>query len=256
MKYGEKGKRKSKGKGAIVFVGLSFLVLLVFLAGWLTVRMMDLSDGLDQVTKTGKPETAPPAETAKNAPQVVKKKIPGPPAPPLPPVSVKETVVTAQTEAPPTKETPQQETSEKIEEKPIHEPEKISNSKQSTLKPAEIQSTQPKDDAPPPVETSSATPVTPSEQIQDKVERYAIQVGAFRVKAFADERISILKSMDFKPFIFSTADSKGRMWYTVRVGRFQTLENTNEALSIFHKKTEFPAAVVHVDSLVPASKKE
>jgi len=253
MKCGEKNKRK--GKGAIVFVGLSVLVLLVFLAGWLTVGMIDLSDGLDQVTKTGKPETAPPAETAKNTPQVVKKKIPGPPTPPPPPVSVKETVVTAQTEAPSPKETPQQETSEKIEEKPIQEPEKISNSNQSTLKPAEIQSTQPKDDTPPPVETSSAAPVTPSEQIT-KIERYAIQVGAFRVKAFADERIYILKSMDFKPFIFSTADSKGSMWYTVRVGRFQTLENTNEALSIFHKKTEFPTAVMHVNSLVPASKKE
>ena len=256
MKYGEKGKRKSKGKGAIVFVGLSFLVLLVFLAGWLTVRMMDLSDGLDQVTKTGKPETAPPAETAKNAPQVVKKKIPGPPAPPLPPVSVKETVVTAQTDALPPKETPQQETSKKIEKNPTQELEKISDFKQSTLKPAEIQPTQPKDDASPPVETGSAAPVTPSEQITDNVERYAIQVGAFRVKAFADERVSILKSMDFKPFIFSTTDSKGRMWYTVRVGRFETLENTNEALSTFHKKTEFPAAVMHVDSLVPASKKE
>ena len=251
MQYGKKDKRKSKGKGAIVFVGISVLFLLIFLAGWLTVRMMDLSDGLDQVTKTGKPETVPPTETAKDAPQVVKKKIPAPSAPPPPTVSVRETVVTTQTEAP-----PQQETSEKIEEKPAQAPEKISNSKQNILNPAENRTAQPIDDAPPPVETSTTPPVTLSEQITDKVERYAIQVGAFRVKAFADTRVSILKSMDFKPFIFSTTDSKGHMWYTVRVGRFETLEKTDKALSMFHDKTDFPTAVVHVDSLAPASKKE
>jgi|GEM_PF-3185707 cell division septation protein DedD len=254
MRHRKREKRKPKGKGAIVFVGISVLLLLVFLAGWLTVRMIDLSDGLDQVTKTGKPETMPVATATEETPQLIIKKIPAPPAPPPAPVSVKETVVTAQMDTLPAENPPMDDASEKIKVKTFQLPETIPNTKQSREKPAEILSVHPGDDAPPPVETGPATPVTISEQITDKVERYAIQVGAFRVKAFADKRVSLLKSMGFKPFVFSTTDSKGHRWYTVRVGRFEALDKTDATLSMLQKKTGLPMAVMHSESLSPAPK--
>lgn len=43
-------KSAKKGNSAVVFAGFGVLILLVVIAGWLTIRMLDLSKGLDQIS--------------------------------------------------------------------------------------------------------------------------------------------------------------------------------------------------------------
>lgn len=254
----ETPKPPKMGKSAIVFAGIFVLILLVFIAGWLTVRMLDLSEGLNQIAGTGSPGTAASDAPPQPASPLITKKVP-PPSPPAPaplPVNAETAAAPAEAmlpEAPPVRDQqPVDGPQETKEEKP-EEPVNATDTEPTDSKPDEIQTAQSLGRIPSPggAGLKDATPST--EPLPEKAERFSIQVGAFRVKQFANERASILKALGYDPYIFSATGAKGRTWHTVRIGKYETLEKAEAALSSFSRKSDFPTAIVHVNSLRPAS---
>ncbi len=245
-------KHSQKDKNIILFTGIFLLLLFVFIAGWLTVRMLDLSKGLDQIAGFGDLEAKNPAPLPSSSRTVITKKVPPPPTPSLP-GKISETAAAPpqvpSTLYPEPVDSPQQSEEIKLEA-PADRPEPD----QTESKPPNIQTVQPQGMIPSPG-GSGITATGPSTKPFAKTgERFSVQVGAFRVKEFALERTSILKALGYDPHIFSTADAKGHTWHTVRIGKFRTLEKAKQVVSAFKQKSDFPAAIMRVNSLQPALK--
>ncbi len=250
-------ENSKKGKSVILFAGFFILILLVIIAGWLTVHMLDLSQSLDQIAGTGIPETTKPQAPVHPKPNVVTQKMPVPPPPA--PVLVQDDTQTA---SPSTENTgseiasatdrePMGSAPETDEKKP-EEPQKIEDAKPADTIPPQIRHAQDEGQIPSLVEGENETTAGSVEPIAEKPGQFSIQVGAFRVKKNAIERASIIKSLGFSPYIFSMEDAKGRTWYTVRMGKFDALEKAKEMMSSFRQKSDFPAVIMHANSLLPA----
>ena len=72
---------------------------------------------------------------------------------------------------------------------------------------------------------------------------YSVQVGAFLVAMNAQQRVNQLKSKGYTPRIIAVTDPQGRIWFTVRIGDFQSLEQAQKQADEFTAR-EKKASVV------------
>ena len=73
---------------------------------------------------------------------------------------------------------------------------------------------------------------------------YSVQVGAFRTREYAERRISFLKEKGYANVIMlPVADSKGRRWHTIRIGRFSSSEEAQKIASDISDKVKLKTAI-------------
>ena len=243
-----------KGKIFLIAGGLFALILLISIAAWLTGHMMVLSKGVNQLIGSDNQQKERFVATAA---VVVKKNIP-PESKPISDEPEKPTVISAT-------KTPQVATvTNTVEEsKTTRMPEsEASVTTQSTMETTTTTIPQPIADtteAEPKENTTAASSPEPlkmeasaSEETQpDKKFIYEIQVGAFLMKENAVERIIILKELGYEPYMFRAADRSHRLWHTIRVGKYETFEEAQRALSLYKARSNYPAAITLWNSLLP-----
>ena len=79
---------------------------------------------------------------------------------------------------------------------------------------------------------------------------YSVQVGAFRIREYAEKRISFLKEKGYaNVIILPVADSKGGRWHTVRIGRFSSSEEAQKIASDISEKVKLKTAIRPVGML-------
>ncbi|MEN8806940.1 MAG: AAA family ATPase [Desulfobacterales bacterium] len=88
------------------------------------------------------------------------------------------------------------------------------------------------------VEATTAVGSEPSAELT-----YSVQVGAFLVAMNAQQRVNQLKSKGYTPRIIAVTDPQGRIWFTVRIGDFQSLEQAQKQADEFTAR-EKKASVV------------
>ena len=72
---------------------------------------------------------------------------------------------------------------------------------------------------------------------------YSIQVGAFLVAKNAQQRAIQLKRKGYTPRIMAVTDPQGRIWFTVRIGNFPTLEQAQKQADEFTAREKKASAV-------------
>lgn len=88
------------------------------------------------------------------------------------------------------------------------------------------------------VEATTAVGSEPSAELT-----YSVQVGAFLVAVNAQQRVNQLKSKGYTPRIIAVTDPQGRIWFTVRIGDFRSLEQAQKQADEFTAR-EKKASVV------------
>ncbi len=92
----------------------------------------------------------------------------------------------------------------------------------------------------------TAQPQPPHAMASNKVQPpapYAIQVGAFRNKTYAEQTAEQLKDKGYDSYIFETKGKNGRPWYLVRFGHFQDRPAAAKALTIFKDQEQMTATI-------------
>lgn len=112
-------------------------------------------------------------------------------------------------------------------------PEQVLSAKTDKAKPAPQQI----DSDPPP--TPTPTPQTP----------YAVQIGAFRNKAYAVELVAKLAQKGYEPYIFEITGANQKLWYAVRFGHFETRDQAVQALYEFKEKENMDGIISRSDFL-------
>jgi len=79
---------------------------------------------------------------------------------------------------------------------------------------------------------------------------YSVQVGAFKTLARAMAQQEFLAEKGYQPYIYHGPNSKGAMWYTVRVGDFDDVDDAIMAAREFRALEGTSVALTHYDSLM------
>jgi len=79
---------------------------------------------------------------------------------------------------------------------------------------------------------------------------YSVQVGAFRTRERAEARQQQLVAKGYQPYIYHGANSKGRMWYTLRLRDFDDVDEAVVKARDFMALEGYPAVLTHFDSLM------
>ena len=240
-------------KTTIISVSVATLILIVGIAAFIWLRMMEIPSALNMAAKQDKQSVGMTKSPVSQTP-VTRKKMP--PAPP----KIMETVSQA-LEVKPTVTEPQTEVVKQDASK------EVTPATEKLVK-AEPPPPAPKTEPKPvksPEPTLAPTPApAPSPKEPEKVEipepqkafAFTMQVGAFLVRKNADERIRILKQMGQKPYAFDSTDKKGTQWHTVRIGHYETLAEARKDLEKFKNTSPFNAVVIYKDSLSPLKKNQ
>jgi cell division septation protein DedD len=78
----------------------------------------------------------------------------------------------------------------------------------------------------------------------EKEALFTVQVGAFRIKRYADAQLEKLKGLGYPAYIFNLTDKNQHPFYLVCFGHFQTLSKADSAMASFKEKEKMPAVVV------------
>ena len=95
----------------------------------------------------------------------------------------------------------------------------------------------------PAVDVPVAQP-SPAGTVTENETRFAIQTGAYRTKAYAENNAAELKRLGYPSLIVELMDENAKLLYLVRFGRFQTREEAVAAADVFKEKEKMPAVVV------------
>lgn len=87
------------------------------------------------------------------------------------------------------------------------------------------------------------------EQPQPKPQGFAIQVGAYRNKAYAETQLADMQQRGYDAYIYEVADAQQRSFYMVRFGEFTTREAAAEAVIDFKGQEEMTAVIVRAGSM-------
>ena len=235
-------------KTTIISVSAATLILIVGIAAFIWLRMMEIPSELNMAAKQDKQSVEMTKSPVSQTP-VIRKKMPSAPpkvmenvskAPEMnPTVTELQTAVVKQDVGKDI--TPTTEKSVKVEEPPMPAPK-------TEPEPVKSIETMPAPAPSPKNQEKMAVPQLP------KAFAFTMQVGAFLVKKNADERIHILEQMGQKPYAFDSTDKKGTPWHTVRIGHYETLAEARKELEIFKNTSPFDAVVIEGDSLSPLKK--
>ena len=87
-----------------------------------------------------------------------------------------------------------------------------------------------------PAETSVPPSDSPAPELRSSPKMtHSVQVGAFRRIENAEELIGRLKAKGYSARTVRIPDSQGRLWFTVRIGDYPTLETAKEQARIFRE---------------------
>ena len=234
-------------KTTIISVSVATLILIVGIAAFIWLRMMEIPSQLNMAAKQDRQSVGMTKSPEISQTPVTRKKMP--PAPP----EIIETV-SRSPEMKPTVTEPQTEVVKQDASK------EVTPTTEKLVK-AELPSLAPKTEPKPvksPEPTLAPTPApAPSPKEPEKVEipepqkafAFTMQVGAFLVKKNADERIRILEQMGQNPYTFDSTDKRGTQWHTVRIGHYGTLTEARKDLEKFKNTSPFDVVVIHMDSL-------
>ncbi len=102
-----------------------------------------------------------------------------------------------------------------------------------------------------PVKPAPAPTQSPSETAASDAPtaRFNLQVGAYRVESYAMEAVARLAKKGYDPFIAKISDSRQRIWYTVRMGRFDSREKAAAYLEQVKQKEEISAVIARAGKL-------
>lgn len=90
---------------------------------------------------------------------------------------------------------------------------------------------------PEPAAKQAATPKSSSDS------QFAIQVGAYRNKKYAENAVARLSRKGYEPYIFKDTDAKSRTWHMVRFGHFPTRQAARWALGAYQDKEQKKAII-------------
>jgi|GEM_PF-929105 len=79
---------------------------------------------------------------------------------------------------------------------------------------------------------------------------YSVQVGAFKTLARALAQQESLVNKGYRPYIYHGPNSKGAMWYTVRVGDYDDVDDAIVAAREFRALEGTSVTLTHYDSLM------
>jgi cell division protein FtsN len=104
------------------------------------------------------------------------------------------------------------------------------------------ESTKPADaDMTPAPPAPEQTPQPKPKQLDSKP--YAIQVGAYRNKQYAQVAVAELANKGYESYIVEVADSKARPWYIVRFGHFANRKEAQAFLAAYQHKEKKQAII-------------
>jgi len=85
---------------------------------------------------------------------------------------------------------------------------------------------------------------TASKKLPFKSLKYSFQVGGLRTHVNAQQQKKILKKKGYAPFIIKTnGNQQDEIWYSLRIGYFDSIEEAADAASDFSTKEDIPAMV-------------
>ena len=87
------------------------------------------------------------------------------------------------------------------------------------------------------------------EQPKPKPQGFAIQVGAYRNKAYAETQLAEMQQRGYDAYIYKVTDAQQRSFYMVRFGAFATREAAAEAVTDFKEQEEMAAVIVRAGSM-------
>jgi len=93
-----------------------------------------------------------------------------------------------------------------------------------------------------------AEPEPEEERVAEKL--YSVQVGAVRTHARAEDHKQQLIAKGYQPYIYQGANSKGVMWYTLRIGDFDDVDEAIAAAREFRTLENAAVVMTHFDSLM------
>ncbi len=241
-------------KTTIISVSVATLILIVGIAAFIWLRMMEIPSELNMAAKQDKQSVGMTESPEMSQTPVTRKKMP--PAPP----KVMETV----SQAPEVKPTVTEPQTEVVKQDASKEVTPTTEKLVKAEPPPPAPKTEPKP-VKSPEPTLAPTPApAPSPKEPEKVEIpepqkafvFTMQVGAFLVKKNANERIRILEQMGQKPYAFDSTDKKGTQWHTVRIGHYETIAEARKDLEDFKNTSPFDVVVIYKGSLSPLKKNQ
>lgn len=78
---------------------------------------------------------------------------------------------------------------------------------------------------------------------------FSLQLGAFQNENNALRLKNDMKSRGYPVFVFNTLDAGGRVWHTVRIGRYSDMKKALEAATTFAEKEKIPVFVRPLNEL-------
>lgn len=102
---------------------------------------------------------------------------------------------------------------------------------------------------PPPPAFQEQTPPQQAVAAPPAIERFNLQIGAFRVEAYAQAAVSKLLEKGYAPFILEITDGRQRTWYTVRIGRYETRDEAAASLDRFKRQEKIAAVIAKAGNL-------
>ncbi len=105
--------------------------------------------------------------------------------------------------------------------------------------------------AEPEPEAATETAEPEPEEVDTPEEKlYSVQVGSFMTPARAEIQLQELSGKGYDPYIYHGANSKGALWYTVRVADFADVDEAIEAAREFRTREGSAVALTHYNSLM------
>jgi cell division septation protein DedD len=92
-------------------------------------------------------------------------------------------------------------------------------------------------------EKTSAEPTLPTPK------GYAIQVGAYRNREYADTQVTELQKRGYVSYIYEVTDAQQRSFFLVRFGQFATREAAAESVAEFMEKEKMTAVIVRAGAM-------
>ncbi len=90
-------------------------------------------------------------------------------------------------------------------------------------------------------EIEESTPL--SERSTHKTYKYTIQVAAFEGMEKAQGIVNELNEKGYDAYIAPISNSRGETWNLIKIGRFNTLQEAQEAANILHQKEMMEAVI-------------
>lgn len=99
-----------------------------------------------------------------------------------------------------------------------------------------------------PVEMHMQPDTAPQKAGVETAKPFSIQVGAFRTKAYADQRMLDLSNKGYDSFVSVTTNAKQQTLYLVRVGHFENRQKALDGLAALKEKEKTVGIVVNTGS--------